>query len=88
MGEHDQKQQLSLVLLLVSIFAAAPAAGAELDSSGTCFSPDRRIQYRIETDAAGIPRCAVTYAGEEILAPSRLGLRYAMRPGMDEGGGK
>ncbi len=85
MGEPDQKQQSSIVLLLVSILAAAPAAGADYASNGICFSPDRRIQYRLETDAAGLPRYSVTYAGEEVVAPSRLGLRYAQHPGMDAG---
>ncbi|MDJ0911674.1 MAG: glycoside hydrolase family 97 protein [Woeseiaceae bacterium] len=85
MGENNKNHSKSLVLLLLSSMLAAPAFGANLESGRTCFSPDRRIQFRLETDQAGTPRYSVKYGDEVVVAPSRLGLRFRGSPAMEDG---
>ncbi len=85
MGEYNKKSSNSFVLLLVSLFVAVPAYGANFESGRSCFSPDRRVHFRLETDGAGIPRYSVTYRGEAVVAPSRLGLRFRNSPALEDG---
>lgn len=47
-------------------------------------SPDGRIRFEL-TSASGQPAYAVTLDGAEIIAPSRLGLRFAEGADLDEG---
>ena len=37
-------------------------------------SPDGRVGVRVEIDAGGEPRYVVSFAGRDVLRPSRLGL--------------
>ncbi|MEO0424933.1 MAG: glycoside hydrolase family 97 protein [Pseudomonadota bacterium] len=81
--------RLSLLLLLLP---GSPALRAQADSAtpsapadhAVVTSPDGQIVVTLEaTD--GKPAYTVHYRGGELLARSRLGLRFAEAPGLDEG---
>lgn len=63
-------------LLLLSV---APLGAAELRS------PDGAIALSVAVNERGEPRYAVAYRGEALVAPSRLGLRFARGVHLDAG---
>jgi alpha-glucosidase len=48
-------------------------------------SPDGRIVVTLDVDRSGAPVYAVTFMGEEVIASSRLGLRFQAQAGLDDG---
>ena len=76
-------------LMAVILFAAcqsnaAPAPASPAPETATAASPDGRIQVQV-TSLQGQPSYAVAFDGTEVIAPSRLGLRFAAGPDLDTG---
>jgi len=69
----------TIVVAVLATLISAPAAALQISS------PDTRIAFTIETDAAGVPRYSVRYHGEPVVQSSRLGLRFAERMALDSG---
>ena len=69
-------------LYIFLLGAAAAFASAAEEPSGIQ-SPDGRTGFSLELDGSGIPRYAVTFDGETIIRPSRLGLRFALHVSLE-----
>ena len=69
-----------LVALLAVLCAAAPLAAGTLELA----SPDGTITVTVSDDG-GLATYAVAFAGERVIAPSRLGMLFADHHGFDRG---
>ena len=63
----------------------AVVAGAEADTSVVLSSPDGRVSAQIALDDLGRPHYWVRHDDDVVVDASRLGLRFAARPGFDRG---
>ncbi|MBB4660184.1 alpha-glucosidase [Parvularcula dongshanensis] len=67
---------------LAALSLLASAAGAQ---DLTVASPDGNIVVTLGTDGTGRPTYAVSFAGEAVIEPSHLGLRFAEQPAFEDG---
>src|SRR5690606_35081199 len=71
--------RLSALVLL----CAAPAAAQDAPATAGACSPGNVVCVELGLDGDGRPRYAVTRAGRQVLAPSRLGMILADAPKLD-----
>lgn len=72
--------RIGFVILAFVVLAAQAAMG---QSRVRLASPDGEIVVTL-TDADGMPTYSVAFRGEEVIGPSRLGLRFETAPGLYE----
>ncbi len=63
--------RLAFSCALIPLFGSAPLYAASVTQS----SPDGKIKFTL-TDDKGIPTYSVSYQGQEVIQPSRLGLEF------------
>lgn len=63
--------RLAFSFALIPLFGSAPLYAASLTQS----SPDGNIKFTL-TDDKGVPTYSVSYRGQEVIQPSRLGLEF------------
>lgn len=63
--------RLAFSLALIPLFGSVPLYAASLTQS----SPDGNIKFTL-TDDKGVPTYSVSYRGQEVIQPSRLGLEF------------
>ncbi|WP_224784677.1 glycoside hydrolase family 97 protein [Marinihelvus fidelis] len=70
--------------LLAATLTAAPAGADEPAVPARVTSPDGRNTLILEIDTYGAPRYSVARSDETVIAPSRLGMRFAAHPEFHE----
>jgi len=69
--------------LYIFLLGAAAVFASPTDPSTNVLSPDGRIGFSLALDDSGMPRYAVTFDGETVVRPSRLGLRFSAHASLD-----
>ncbi len=71
------------VLAMAALLAGWFRSGTALAGVSVA-SPDGALTVSLDVDHAGVPRYRVSYRDETVIHPSRLGLRFRARHGLDE----
>ncbi len=93
---HGGRRAGLVGLILIAVLTAVGTGGAALarpdDAGGTAVcapcrlrSPDGSLMVEVRLDAQGRPFWRLLRFGEEVIAPSRLGLRLAGEPSLADG---
>ena len=75
-----RRARWNAAMMLAATFLAAQATHA-----AEITSPDGRIVFAVDTDGNGAPLYTVRFDGEEVIGPSRLGLRFRAQRALDSG---
>ncbi len=81
----NRSMPFKTVLVAALLLAASGIAGAADSLTASVSSPDGRNRLTVSIDEHGVPRYTVTRGEETVIAPSRLGLRFAAQPELGEG---
>ncbi len=69
--------------MYVFLLGVAATYASPEDSPSGVLSPDGEIEFSLELDDRGIPRYSVSFRGETVIRPSRLGFRFASHVALD-----